>query len=306
MNLHFANIPEHNSWILSTLYRGRKYNGDSMSPTEEITYTSEPVDVFIRLDLDEQNKEYGFFENVTDTTVLDMSHLELSNSKMVQFPSGLYSTYYTLYAYPEVAAFNSNSYMVELISEVEQEEQVFFPSQLFSGNRTRFSWKEEEDSYQSKTIVNYGAFPDEYSVFIGDLEVMQKEIDEFEINYSGDFDIAMSSWRAPIDDNYLFWFYYAPTDLSSFQLPELPDSFRQVYPSYHNDSLELSMVKLKKYSNFSSYDDYLDGRSKSELIDESTEIHELNNYLYLHKESAVKVNLKLLETLEDPFSQDIY
>lgn len=276
INLSFDNIPEHEGFILSS-YISSYYSWGGLLENSQIYYQyNDPLDLYVLLKNADGIAKYGFYEDITEETILDLNDLITVNStKNIDFPADKEDTRFVLRGYRETTNFNSGSFSIESLRNCNGTEQIYLPEQ-YPLTSCSYSYIEPNRTSDRYYIYHYGNIPDSFDAINGGISVNILDQNSFSFTYTGNYNYMRAVYNIPISGSY--WLYYAPLDKSNYSIPKLPESVMKYFPDNYNDSINITSVSLVNHNSFNDYQDFIHSFTTNSFIHNGAVLNVIKNY----------------------------
>lgn len=268
VDLNFLSVPDHSGFIISSLWNLRRSYSWTLGSSLTFDLYESPVDLFMRVNTIDDGPAYRWLDDAqaNNSYEVDLSSLESLSSSQVTLSDVMADGYVWSYGYPEPGNRYEGRYNFDyqrLRDTVLTTLDVYYPPTGFTDFRTGILFFEDLDNLgfnDSWYQATYGAIPGAFEKIDADFDFISQTPDEFQILTSGEFDQIFSYWSYDDDNNNMRyrWLVYAPADLDSYSLPDLPMGVLQEYPGIDESLFELSFAQLNDHSELTSYQEILE------------------------------------------------
>ncbi|MCX6243235.1 MAG: hypothetical protein NTU98_00895 [Bacteroidetes bacterium] len=258
--LTFGNVPPHTAYSISS-YSGWNH-GDALSSAASIYLGKDPDNIYLLLNTTAQGYRYKWLTGIEPSAQqwVDLSSMETPISKVIPIP-GTLNLNYQLNGYLPSGEHAKGYYTVDYGGETgtyTDSVVLHFPATIFNDFEFNINTIDPSDSHKQWYQYTFGTIPNSVSYLNGDVSVLNSAPDNFHVQVSGSFDRLGSSWEAnPIGPYRYQWTVYGAPTATTFKFPALPDDLVKIYAGFIADSLKLSSVEIKDFSQVSSYYDLI-------------------------------------------------
>ncbi|MCK4579236.1 MAG: hypothetical protein KAU50_10625, partial [Candidatus Marinimicrobia bacterium] len=263
ITLNMLNTPEHQGFLVSTIYSGiRSRSGIIPEQMDQAVYSA-PADVYIRLNTVADGPKYLMLHDAMpgDTLAVDFTGLQPLASATVALPAYGVSQYFSLDGFDaaDPLGFYGGSYRLasNYPDPTAGSNEVYYPSGIFSGYRSTIFMDEDRsitDNYWNAWEI--GAAPASSLALIdADFTFVSTAYDNFEVAATGTYTQINSAWV--YDDGLGHEYYWRVfSDLEQYALPDLPPEFVTMYPGVTKDMFTLQSAAVQDHAGL-SYDDWI-------------------------------------------------
>jgi len=258
----FQNIPNHSGYILSSIWTYGASNSGTLSSPYNFNFYESPVDIYLKLNTEGSDPQFLWVNDVTGgTEQVDLSNLSATESQTIDLQGNSVGFRKYLYGYPTAGSRYSRRYTLDYgysYDTTVAEIKVYYPPSTFSDYRTSQYFYDSDNNSEFWYQSVYGDIPNTFDKIDADFDFISTTPTNFQISTtSSNFDQITSRWTQSGYDNYYYWRFYGPSDLTDYSFPSLPNSFLQQYTDFNIESFELSNADLVDHSELDSYEDIL-------------------------------------------------
>ena len=266
----FINIPvNYYKIIVSSKGHYSRFWTDSDSVIFSLDHYYDNEDVLIMLFNDDGTAAHLVVENVQigSYNIVDLSTFEPSSQSVLSNISGMDNDYLSAYGYNNGDSYISDNRIARLvpgwgINRMWNEDGNFilnYPSlDLISNFRVDAyvgsPWGEPGGKNYAQTTS--GSLPSSIEKIDADVDLINSDLNNFEINHSGIFD----QWSVSLEDTSInsYWTIYNSSSTSTMILPLLPTSVIDEYPSLSISSFNLIRIRLTDWMCAENYKEWVE------------------------------------------------
>ena len=258
--LNFTNVPPLTAYSISS-YSGW-IHGDALSSAATINLGKDPDNIYLLMNTTGQGFRYKWLTGYSPSSqhTVDLSSMDTPLSKVIPIP-GTSSLHYQLNGYLPSGEHAKGYYTVDYgggTGTYMDSVVLHFPATIFNDFEFNINSIDPSDSHKQWYQYTFGTIPNSVGYLNGDISVLNSAPDNFHVQTSGTFDRLGSSWEAnPIGPYRYQWTVYGAPTFTTFKFPVLPEDLAKVYTGFSADSLKLSSVEIKEFSQISSYYDLI-------------------------------------------------
>jgi hypothetical protein len=259
--LNSTHVPAHTAYSISSYYAW--IHGAALSSSETIKLGKDPDNIYFLMNTADQGFRYKWLTGAEpgNQYPVDLSSMETPLSRVIPVP-GSSKLSYQLNGYLPSGEHAKGYYTVDYGEEkgtYTDSVTLHFPESIFNDFEFNINSIDPSDSSKQWYTYTFGTIPASISHLDGDISVTDPASDHFRLQTTGTFDRLGSSWEAnPIGPYRYQWTVYGAPTVTTFTFPVLPDDLAMVYTGFSADSLKLSSVEIKEFSQISSYHDLIE------------------------------------------------
>lgn len=272
--LNFINIPNHEGYIVCSQYEwGNQSNSGTLPNQVTIPLHLSPAKVYIQLKNTDQGVLYKWVENIEGggTYDIDLSAMDIASSKDINIPNAVGTGYrFNLQGFEEPGVRHSWDYYIyrnQDYSSLPNTITAYYPGNTIIDFRTRIYIYENEDRTNWWYSNYVGNIPDNIDVIDAEFDFVTISPNYVQIQPSGTFTGMTTLWEYTDPNEIKYqWDIYGGADDYSVILPELPESFTNLYPGITKEDFQLIGASLYFHEGFDSQHDIIDLIFKSETF----------------------------------------
>ncbi|MBT6939517.1 MAG: Ig-like domain-containing protein [Candidatus Marinimicrobia bacterium] len=258
----FQNIPDHAGYVLSSLWSSYVSNSGIIYRPYSFDFYESPMDIYLKLNTADSGPKYLWINDITGGYYqINLSNMSETESQTIDLQGNSVGFRKYLYGYPTPGSRNTGRYRLDYGYDYDStvaEIKVYYPLSTFSDYRTSLYFYDSDNTNDYWYQSVYGDIPNTFDKIDADFDFISTTPTNFQISTtSSNFD-QISSWWTQSGDNYYSWYFYGPNDLTSYSLPNLPNSVLNKYSDIEMQLFELSYTDLIDYSELDSFENILD------------------------------------------------
>jgi len=271
INFNYQNIPQHSDYRISVHYMS--VSGRDIASRTRIDVPFDINDIYIYLNTLSGGPGYLWLtnKNAGDTVTVDFTNLKQLTEQTIIFPGWGKGYRGFIYGYPSATDHYTRSYTLQnsgVSDSVATSFSAYYPKGLFASYRAslyvyddyhQMGWK---DYYR---YLKYGStLPTEFVKMNADFTIINTSPLDFSIEPSGSFEEIESYWDYYLNGTLFSWNVYGPEDLTSYQLPLIPQHILSEISGLQRESFNLDQVLLMDQLGLNSYSEIIATYFKSD------------------------------------------